>query len=152
VLGRGEGGYGLMGSAIGVGAVLGTLGLASLSNVKRRGMVVLVSIFVLGASLMAFALSRSFELSLVILALTGASQMIYLTTNQTILQLTVPDELRGRVMGIYMLSQGMMPFGGLMGGALAEVTSAPTAVFTLGSLVCLMALLFMARAKELRAL
>jgi hypothetical protein len=46
----------------------------------------------------------------------------------------------------------MMPFGGLMGGALAEVTSAPTAVFTLGSLVCLMALLFMARAKELRAL
>jgi hypothetical protein len=78
--------------------------------------------------------------------------MIYLTTNQTILQLTVPDELRGRVMGIYMLSQGMMPFGGLMGGALAEVTSAPTAVFTLGSLVCLMALLFMARAKELRAL
>ncbi|HLG10181.1 MAG TPA: MFS transporter, partial [Dehalococcoidia bacterium] len=90
VLGRGEGGYGMMGSAIGVGAVLGTLGLASLTNVKRRGMVVLVSIFVLGASLMAFALSRSFELSLVILALTGASQMIYLTTNQTILQLTVP--------------------------------------------------------------
>jgi MFS family permease len=151
VLGRGEGGYGMMGSAIGVGAVLGTLGLASLTNVKRRGMVVLVSIFVLGASLMAFALSRSFELSLVILALTGASQMIYLTTNQTILQLTVPDELRGRVMGIYMLSQGMMPFGGLMGGALAEFTSAPIAVFSLGSMVCLMALLFMVQAKELRA-
>jgi len=151
VLGRGEGGYGMMGSAIGVGAVLGTLGLASLTNVKRRGMVVLVSIFVLGASLMAFALSRSFELSLVILALTGASQMIYLTTNQTILQLTVPDELRGRVMGIYMLSQGMMPFGGLMGGALAEFTSAPIAVFSLGTMVCLMALLFMVQAKELRA-
>jgi MFS family permease len=151
VLGRGEGGYGVMGSAIGVGAVLGTLGLATLSNVKRRGMLVLVSVFILGASLMAFAVSRSFELSLVILALTGASQMIYLTTNQTILQLTVPDELRGRVMGIYMLSQGMMPVGGLLGGALAEATSAPTTVFALGSMVCVIAVGFMIWAKELRS-
>jgi MFS family permease len=151
VLGRGEGGYGVMGSAIGVGAVLGTLGLATLSNVKHRGMVVLVSVFVLGLSLVAFALSTSYALSLVILGLTGASQMIYLTTNQTILQMTVPDELRGRVMGIYMLSQGMMPFGGLLGGALAEVTSAAVAVGVLGSLVCVMAVGFMFRAKELRA-
>jgi len=150
VLGQGKTEYGIMGSAIGVGAVLGTLGLASLSNVRRRGMVVLVSIFVLGASLMLFAVSRSFELSLFILALTGASQMIYLTTNQTILQLIVPDNLRGRVMGIYMLSQGMMPLGGLLGGGLADVTSAPTAVLILGSLVCVMAVVFMVRAKELR--
>jgi MFS family permease len=100
---------------------------------------------------MAFAVSRSFELSLVILALTGASQMVYLTTNQTILQLTVPDELRGRVMGIYMLSQGMMPVGGLLGGALAEATSAPTTVFALGSMVCVIAVGFMIWAKELRS-
>lgn len=151
VLGRGEAGYGVMGSAIGVGAVLGTLALATLSNVERRGMLMLTSILLLGLSLMLFSVSRSYELSLIILAVTGATQMVYLTTNQTILQLIVPDELRGRVMGIYMLSQGMMPLGGLIGGALAEVTSAPIAVLSLGSLVCVMAVLFMFRAKELRA-
>lgn len=151
VLGRGESGYGIMGSAVGLGAVLGTLTLATLSNVERRGMLMLGAILLLGASLVAFSLSRSFELSLFILAVTGAAQMVYLTTNQTILQLIVPDQLRGRVMGIYMLSQGMMPLGGLIGGALADATSAPTAVLVLGSLVCVMAVLFMLRAKDLRS-
>ncbi|HWO73825.1 MAG TPA: MFS transporter [Dehalococcoidia bacterium] len=151
VLGRGESGYGIMGSAVGVGAVLGTLTLATLSNVERRGMLMLSAILLLGASLVAFSLSRSFQLSLFFLAITGAAQMVYLTTNQTILQLIVPDQLRGRVMGIYMLSQGMMPLGGLLGGALADATSAPTAVMILGLLVCVMAMLFMLRAKDLRS-
>jgi MFS family permease len=151
VYGKAESAFGIMGSAVGVGAVLGTLTLASLSNVERRGMVMMSAILVLGVSLVAFSQARSFELALVLLAVTGAAQMVYLTTNQTILQLIVPDELRGRVMGIYMLSQGMMPLGGLLGGALAEATSAPTAVALLGSLVCVMALVFMWRAQELRS-
>jgi predicted MFS family arabinose efflux permease len=151
VYGKAESAFGIMGSAVGVGAVLGTLTLASLSNVERRGMVMMSAILLLGVSLVAFSQARSFELALVLLAVTGAAQMVYLTTNQTILQLIVPDELRGRVMGIYMLSQGMMPLGGLLGGALAEATSAPTAVALLGSLVCVMALVFMWRAQELRS-
>ena len=151
VLGQGARGFGLMGSAVGVGAVLGTLTLASLSNVQHKGHLLLGAIFVLGVSLIMFALSRSFALTLVILAVTGAAQMVYLTTNQTILQLIVPDNLRGRVMGIYMLSQGMMPLGGLLGGALAEFTSAPTAVLIMGALVCLMAVVFAFRAPDLRA-
>jgi MFS family permease len=150
VLHRSEGGFGIMGSAVGVGAVLGTLGLASMNNVERRGMLLLGAILLLGISLILFSLSRSFELSLVLLGVTGVAQMVYLTTNQTILQLIVPDELRGRVMGIYMLSLGMMPLGGLLGGALAEFTSAPTAVFVMGCAVCVMAVLFILRAKELR--
>jgi MFS family permease len=151
VYGKAASAFGIMGSAVGVGAVLGTLTLATLSNVERRGMVMMGAILLLGVSLVAFSQARSFELALFLLAVTGAAQMVYLTTNQTILQLIVPDELRGRVMGIYMLSQGMMPLGGLLGGALAEATSAPTAVALLGTLVCVMALLFMFRAKELRA-
>ncbi len=150
VFGKAQSAFGIMGSAIGVGAVIGTLTLATLSNVERRGMLMMGAILLLGIALVAFSQTKSFELALVFLALTGAAQMVYLTTNQTILQLIVPDELRGRVMGIYMLSQGMMPLGGLLGGALAEFTSAPTAVALLGSLVCVMAILFMLRAKELR--
>jgi MFS family permease len=150
VYGKAESAFGVMGSAVGVGAVIGTLTLATVTSVERRGLVMMSSILVLGVSLVAFSQARSFELALVLLAMTGAAQMVYLTTNQTILQLIVPDELRGRVMGIYMLSQGMMPLGGLIGGALADFTSAPTAVLILGSLVCVMALLFMFRATELR--
>jgi MFS transporter, DHA1 family, staphyloferrin A biosynthesis exporter len=151
VLGQGASGFGLMGSAVGVGAVLGTLTLATLSNVQHKGYLLLGAIFVLGVSLILFALSRSFPLTLIVLGVTGASQMVYLTTNQTILQMIVPDNLRGRVMGIYMLSQGMMPLGGLLGGALADFTSAPAAVLVMGVLVCLMAVVFAFRAKDLRA-
>jgi MFS family permease len=151
VYGKSASAFGVMGSAVGVGAVIGTLTLATLSNVERRGLLVMFAILVLGVTLVAFSQTKSYELALVLLAVTGAAQMVYLTTNQTILQLVVPDELRGRVMGIYMLSQGMMPLGGLIGGALAEVTSAPTAVAIMGTLVCVMAVGFILRAKDLRA-
>jgi MFS family permease len=151
VYGKEASAFGIMGSAVGVGAVIGTLTLATLSNIERRGMLLMAAILVLGFGLVAFSQSRSFELGLVLLAVIGAAQMVYLTTNQTILQLIVPDELRGRVMGIYMLSQGMMPLGGLIGGGLASLMSAPTAVLIMGSLVCMIAVLYMLRAKELRA-
>jgi MFS family permease len=150
VLGYGSEGLGLMGTAVGVGAVIGTLTMASLNNVQNKGKIMLSAVFLLGISLMAFSQSKSMELSLVILAFTGASQMVYLTTNQTILQLSIPDHLRGRVMGIYMLSQGMMPLGGLVGGAFADATSAPTAVLVMGALVCAMAAFFFVRAPDLR--
>jgi MFS family permease len=150
VLGYGPNGLGLLGTAVGVGAVIGTLTMASLTNVEHKGRIMLIAVFLLGLSLIAFSQSKSMPLSLVILGFTGASQMVYLTTNQTILQLAVPDHLRGRVMGIYMLSQGMMPFGGLVGGAVADALSAPTAVLIMGSLVCLMAVSFFFRAHELR--
>ena len=142
--------FGIMGSAVGVGAVIGTLSLATLSNVERRGMLMMSAILLLGIALVGFALTTTFVIGLFFLALTGMAQMIFMTTNQTIVQSTVPDELRGRVMGIYMLSLGMMPLGGLVGGLLAEATSAPTAILTLGSLVCVIAVGFMLRAKSLR--
>jgi MFS family permease len=151
VLDSGAGGYGLLMSAVGVGAVLGTLTLATLGNVRHKGFVVLGAIFILGATLIAFSLSRSFELSLALMVITGAAQMVYMTTNQTVLQLIIPDEMRGRVMGIYMLNQGLVPFGSLMAGALADATTAPTAVMIMGSLVCAMALAFAFKAKEMRA-
>jgi MFS family permease len=150
VLGYGPGGFGLMSTAVGVGAVVGTLTMATLTNVKHKGRIMLGAVFVLGVSLILFSQSKDMELSLVILAFTGAAQMVYLTTNQTILQLAIPDDIRGRVMGIYMLSQGMMPLGGLLGGALADFTSAPTAVLVMGRLVCAMAVLFFVQAKDLR--
>jgi MFS family permease len=150
VYGKAESAFGIMVAAVGIGAVIGTLSLATLSNVEKRGMLMMSAILVLGIALVAFSQTKVFELGLVFLALTGVAQMIFMTTNQTIVQLTVPDELRGRVMGIYMLSIGMMPLGALLGGALAGLTSAPTAVMTMGLIVCAIGVGFMLRAKSLR--
>jgi MFS family permease len=150
VLGKGAGGFGIMSSAVGIGAVIGTLTLATMKNVHNKGRLMLIAVLLLGTTLVLFSQSRSFELSCFILMITGAAQMVYLTSNQTILQLTIEDEMRGRVMGIYMLSQGMMPLGGLLGGGLADATSAPTAVFIMGLGVCAMALAFLTFSRELR--
>jgi MFS family permease len=150
ILHRGPGGFGLLMAAPGLGAVIGTLTIASLSNIERKGRVLLGALFVLGLSLVAFSLSRIFAMSLVLLVLIGAAQMTYMTTNQTLLQLTIPNELRGRVMGIYMLNQGLLPLGSLLAGSMADLLSAPTAVLVMGTAVSLLAVGFAARAPSIR--
>jgi predicted MFS family arabinose efflux permease len=150
VLHRGPGGFGLLMSAPGIGAVLGTLTIASLSGVQRKGRLLLGAVFALGLSLIAFSFSRHFIVSLLLLIVIGACQMVYMTTNQTLLQLTAPDELRGRVMGIYMLNQGLLPLGSLFAGSIAGVVGAPAAVLVMGVIVSSLALLFAWRAPSLR--
>ncbi len=151
VLHRGATGYGLLVGAVGVGAVIGTLGLASLGSLQNKGRVLLGAVFTLGAAIILFSFSRSFALSLSILVMSGIAQMIYMTTNQTMLQLAIPDALRGRVMGIYMLNQGLLPLGSLFAGAMADAFSAPTSAFVMGSLVCLFAIAFIVKAETIRA-
>ncbi|MCA9848893.1 MAG: MFS transporter, partial [Dehalococcoidia bacterium] len=75
-----------------------------------------------------------------------------MTTNQTVLQLSTPDEYRGRVMGIYMLNQGLLPLGSLFGGVMSDVFSAPIALATMGGMVSLLALFFFLRARNIREL
>jgi predicted MFS family arabinose efflux permease len=152
VLGVGPEGFGLLSAAPGVGAVIGTLTVASLTSSKRRGLLLVGTVIALGLLLVLFSFSRSFVLSLAELVVIGAAQMVYMTTNQTLIQLATPDELRGRVMGVYMLNQGLLPLGSLLAGALASLFGAPTAVLMMGSAVALLALAFTARAHDLRAL
>jgi MFS family permease len=152
VLGQGPGGYGLMMAAPGVGAVVATLILASLKNVERKGALLLSSVFALGLSLVLLALSRSFALSLGLLVLVGAAQMGWLITNQTVLQLSTPDEYRGRVMGIYMLNQGLLPLGSLFAGITADVFSTPVALSVMGGTVALLAVVFAFRSPALRTI
>lgn len=152
VLHLGPGGFGLLLAAPGLGAVLGTLTIASARDVRRKGWLLLGSLLALGMSLILFAQSRWFPVSLVLLVLVGAFQMSYMTTNQTLVQITTPDQLRGRVMGIYMLNQGLLPFGSLLAGLLADVWSAPVAVTLMGGAVCVLAALAFVRLPSMRAL
>ena len=92
-----------------------------------------------GLFLMLFALSpalpSSFAVALVALLLVGAMSMAYDTTMGALLQLLVPDAVRGRVMGLYVLTFGFTPLGGFVAGAIASVVGAPIAVGLGGGVV-----------------
>ncbi len=151
VLGRGPDGLGLLMAAPGVGSLLGTLWLASFGDIRRKGVVLLLALFCYGACLMVFSFSRSFELSLAILFFLGIAHVWYMTMNQTMIQMTTPDHLRGRVVGIWMLNMGMMPFGSFFAGIAAGLIGAPLAVTLMGASVALLAVWFAIRAENIRS-
>ena len=117
----------LMGAA-GVGALLGALTLAVRSGVKGLGRWVAVCCGGFGLSLILFAFSKSFWISVVLLLPVGYFIMLQMASSNTLIQVMVPDALRGRVMALYsMMFMGMAPLGALMGGALADrLGAAPT--------------------------
>ena len=99
-----------------------------------------------------FAASRSFTLSLVVLALAGCAMILNNALTNTLLQTLVPDELRGRVMGFYsFVFVGLAPLGALQAGVLAEHFGAPWAVATGGIVTALAMGIAAWRVPELRA-
>jgi MFS family permease len=129
-------GYGQLMAATGVGAFAGAIVVASLGRAARRGRIILIAELGFAASLLAFALSGLFPLSLLALVVLGFSMVGYLTTANTVLQTGVPEALRGRVMSVWSLTAfGLTPFGSLQAGALASAFGAPFAL-GLGALIC----------------
>jgi MFS family permease len=118
----------LMGAA-GVGALLGALTLAVRSGVKGLGTWISVCCAGFGVSLMLFSFSKSFWLSVLLLMPVGYFIMLQMASSNTLIQVMVPDVLRGRVMAVYsMMFMGMAPIGALLGGALSDRLSAPLTV------------------------
>jgi MFS family permease len=110
-------------AATGVGALISALVMAySLSNSRRRGRLLLVGNVFFGFAVVAFALSRNFALSCFCLALVGGGMVSVTTTVNTLLQMLVQDEMRGRVMSMYALAfVGLPPVGALLTGAVADI-------------------------------
>jgi MFS family permease len=139
VLRIGPEGLGLLMAAPGVGAVIAILVMASLGNrIKRQGLLLVGSIVVLGGFLILFSQITWFPLALVSLVLVGIFQMFFLASTATILQMIVPDELRGRVLSLYMLDRGFMPLGALFAGTTAHFIGAPQTVALMGAIVILL--------------
>ncbi len=128
VLAVGATGLGFLMGASGVGALVGTLLVAPLGSFGRRGWVLLGGSFAFSSLITVFAFSKLFELSLGAMVIVGLANALYMTTVNTALQTEVPDALRGRVMGVYGMTWSLMPLGGLLAGAVAQVLGAPTAV------------------------
>lgn len=153
VLKVGPEGLGLLMAAPGIGAVIAVLTLAALGNrVRRQGLLLVGSIVVLGGFLIFFSRITWFPLALATLVILGIFQMFFLASTATMLQLIVPDELRGRVLSLYMLDRGFMPLGALFAGTAAHLVGAPATVFLMGAVVIVLALLVAWRVPAIRAL
>jgi len=152
ILDVGASGLGFLYSAGGIGSMLGMLILGSLGNVERKGLLIVGGATAYGGFLVLFALSASFPLSLAAMFLMGAFSSAYMITVQTALQLRVPDQLRGRVMGIYGISHNIGPLGAMQAGALAAAVSAPFAVTVCGFAIMAFALAVAISNREVRRL
>ena len=109
ILKVGAKGMGILISVSGVGAIAGSLVLASLPS-KKRGLMLLIGTLILGLALMVFSFSKSWALSLGIMVVVGLGQAARMTLSNTLAQHYTKDEYRGRVMGIYDM---WMAFNGL---------------------------------------
>jgi MFS family permease len=145
ILHGGARGLGILMGATGVGALFGALTLAFREGVKGLGRWVAWCCAGFGASLAVFALSHTFWLSVLLLLPVGYTMMLQMACSNTLIQVMVPDALRGRVMAVYsMMFMGMAPIGALLGGVLAEHLGAPRTV-AIGGVACLLAAGWFAR-------
>jgi len=142
ILKVGSTGMGLLLSVSGVGAVVGSLALASLPD-KNRGVMLLASGLTLGLSLAVFAFSYSMPLSMVLMVLVGLGQAGRMTLGTTLLQTYVAPEYLGRVMSINMMDMGLSNLATFFTGLLAETIGAQWAIGGFATtLACLSVLAF----------
>jgi len=132
----GERGYGGLLSASGLGALLGALTVATCGSRVRPRLMLLGGLWLFSAMLLLFAVVRWYPLVLACLAVGGWGLLLYFSTSNTLVQTSVSDAMRGRVMGIYALVfGGLMPVGGLESGLLSQAVGVPWTVAA-GALVC----------------
>jgi predicted MFS family arabinose efflux permease len=132
-------GYGMLMAASGVGALLAALTVATAGHSFPSRALALGGVWIFSAGLALFAFNRNLYVALALLALSGFGIVLYFSTSNTVLQTIVPDEMRGRVMGIWTLVfGGMMPLGSLQAGLMADVFGTPTTI-AIGALICALA-------------
>jgi MFS family permease len=120
---------GLLVSARGFGALISALMLASMTRHKIRGKLWMVGFMVIPAALFFFAWIRWLPLSLAVLVVIGWGMMMLTNNSNALIQSQVPDNLRGRVMGVYALVfNGMIPVGALLAGGVAQKLGSPVTV------------------------
>ena len=136
VLNRGANGYGILMSASGTGAFIGALVVATYGHLLTPRALALGGIWVFSIALFALSLSRNFYVALACLLVAGFGMLLFFSTSNTVLQTIVPDEMRGRVMGVWSLVFGaMIPLGSLEVGAVAHFVGTPFAL-AFGAVIC----------------
>lgn len=149
-------GLGYMTSAMGVGALIGSLAIAALGKIKDRGLVLVVTGVasggvILGFSLMSYAIP-TFSAALVFMIVIGLIQAARMTLNNSLMMENTDQEYRGRVMSILTLSMGLMPAGVMPVTLMTDSIGAPIAIGVMSVLLTVVALLILVTSPSLRRL
>jgi len=143
---------GILMGATGVGALIGTLRLASRTEVKGLGTTIAIACGSFGACLILFSLSRWVVLSTLLMLPIGFAMMTQMASSNTLIQAMVPDRLRGRTMAIYaMMLMGVTPLGSLIAGAMADRVGAPLTLALGGACAVAGAIAFWRNLPKIRA-
>jgi len=133
-------------AAQGLGAIVGALIIGAVGRFKHMGRALLGGQIVLAIFVAAFAASRSLPLSVVLVFIYGVCSMAVFSMSFSLVQLTAPDELRGRIVSIYMVAlRGGFPLGGLVAGAFADHFGAPRVMMVSAGLLALIAATLLVR-------
>lgn len=154
-LGTGPGGFGLLMSSLGIGALVGALSLAfrskgaSVERMVATGLVLGLGEIVLGV---VTVVAPSLILAMLISAFVGYGLTSTMAMANTVVQSTAPDELRGRVMSVYiMVSAGVSPLGALLAGAVANAANTSVSIL-MGGIITTLSAIWLARRLQVRTL
>lgn len=137
VLKVGASGLAMLMSCAGLGALLAALMLARLGDFKYKGKLMIISSIIFSCALILFSVSKTYQLSLLMLIVIGWSSVTAISLVNNSLQILVPDAFRGRIMSFFMFTfAGFMPFGNLLAGSLAQVWGVGLTVM-LSGIICL---------------
>jgi len=128
-------GLGILYSAAGIGALIGTMSLATAGNIQRKGLLLFAVSVGMALALLGLGASSVLPASLVFLALLGAMQSVFFAVNMTLVQSRIPDGLQGRVMSIYNVGHSMIAMGTLTMGFIVAALDVQTVVAGMGMIV-----------------
>jgi predicted MFS family arabinose efflux permease len=153
VHGVGAEGYSLMMTWSGAGAVAGALVIAWLGRFRQMGPALLLLLLAFAALGVAFAASPLLWASHLLLFAVNAARVMTFSLNMSLMQLTAPDEMRGRVMSIYMVAfRGGLPLGSLAAGYAATLAPAPVTLMVMGGTLAVVSIYFLLARQGVREL
>ena len=129
-------------AVMGIGALVGTIGLASMRNLNRRGTILIVISVFWGMSVVGVAFAAEFVSAVFFLIVYGLLSSLYMSLNMTLSQIYAEPEKRGRVMSLFMMTFGLMPIGAIPFGEFAEIIGTGQALSISGMILTALTLIF----------
>lgn len=148
----GAGGLGVLQAAAGLGGIAGSFWIAFVGETPRKLRLMMSTLLAFAGTLLLFALSPWFLLALPLVFFADVFASAFTTTVNTVIQLLIPDEVRGRVMSLMMMTFGLTPLGTVPVSALAEAFGAPAAVAIASAVTLGLSLGVLAASRALRAI
>jgi len=151
ILKVGATGYGLLLSFSAIGGIIGALVMASIPS-KKRGIMLLIDVTVLGLALMMFAFSRNWHFSLAVIVLVGLAQPARHSISNSLVQSYTEHDYQGRMMSLYSLQDGILSLGGFIAAMVAGLIGTPWTVFSFALAMVLLSIstiIFLPRIRKL---